>query len=202
VSARGRRVRGLVEFQTRLPEYQGLVSYRAYRLKETEAVIDQKDTGRVNGILKSVKHHFSYYFGGEVPLKVLDFLSIVKEAMDLNHVSEGVAAVVLPYLLAGEAKDGVISMQKSSSLKVQKYPAAVAWLLKSYATDAAIDAAADKFFTAKQTLARGNTPFPSDYDGLPPKLEMSAKKKPWCPGTLPVCPRISPTRSVDKSRLG
>jgi hypothetical protein len=65
-------------------------------LKDTEAVIDEKYKGRVNGILKRVKHHFSYSFGGEVPLKVLDFLSTFKEAMDLNHVSEGVAAVVLP----------------------------------------------------------------------------------------------------------
>jgi hypothetical protein len=152
---RGRRVRGLVELQTRLPEYQGLVSNRAYRLKDTEAVIDEKDTGRVKGILKKVKHHFSYSFGGEVPLRVLDFLSTVKEAMDLNHVSEGVAAVVLPYLLTGEAKDGVIAMWNSSSPKVPKYPAAVAWLLESYATDAAIDAAADKFLTAKQNPGEG-----------------------------------------------
>jgi hypothetical protein len=36
------------------------------------------------------------------------------------------------------------------SLKVPKYRAAVAWLLESYATDATIDAAADKFITAKQ----------------------------------------------------
>jgi hypothetical protein len=121
------------------------VSYRAYRLKDTEAVIDENDTGRVNGILKRVKHHFSYSFGGEVPLKVLGFLSTFKEAMDLNHVSEGVDAIALPYLLAGEAKDGEIAMWKSSSLKVPKYPATVAWLLESYATDATIDAAADKF---------------------------------------------------------
>jgi hypothetical protein len=102
-----------------------------------------------------VKHHFYYSFGGEVPLKVLDFFSTVKEAMNLNHVSEGVAAFVLPYLLTGEAKDGVIAMWKSSSLKVPKYPAAVAWLLESYATDAAIDTAADKFLTANKTPGEG-----------------------------------------------
>jgi hypothetical protein len=84
----GRRVRGLVELQTRLPEYKGLVYYRSYRLKDTEAVIDENDTGKVNGILKRIKHHFSYSFGGEIPLKVLDLLSTVKEATDLNHVSE------------------------------------------------------------------------------------------------------------------
>jgi hypothetical protein len=106
----GRRVRGLVELKTRLPEYQCLVSYRSYRLKNTEEVIDENDTGKVNGILKRIKHHFSYSIGGEIPLNVLDFLSTFKEAMDLNHVSEGVAAIILPYLLTGEAKDGVIAM--------------------------------------------------------------------------------------------
>jgi hypothetical protein len=54
----GRRVRGLVELRTRLPEYKGLVSCRSYRLKDTEAAIDENDTGKVNGILKRVKHHF------------------------------------------------------------------------------------------------------------------------------------------------
>jgi hypothetical protein len=108
---RGRRVRGLVDLQTRLPEYQGLVSYRAYRLKDTEAVIDEKDTSRVNGILKRVKHNFYYSIGGEVTLKVLDFLSTVKEAMDLNHVSEGVADVVLPDGLSSSATRGKKSHQ-------------------------------------------------------------------------------------------
>jgi hypothetical protein len=130
-------------------------------LKDTEAVIDENDKGRVDGILQWVKHHFSYSFGGEVPLKVLDFLSTVKEAMYLNHVSERVAAVVLPYLLTCEAKDGVIAMWKSSSPKVPKYPAAVAWLLESYATDAAIDAAADKLLTAKQNTGEGEDAFAS-----------------------------------------
>jgi hypothetical protein len=155
----GRRVRGLVELQTRLPEYKGLVSYRSYRLKDTEAVIDENDTGKVNGILKKIKHHFSYSFGGDIPLKVLDFLSTVKEAMDLNHVSEGVAAIILPYFLSGEAKDGVIAMWKGASLKVPKYPAAVAWLLESYTIDAAIDAAAEKFLTAKQQAGEGEDAF-------------------------------------------
>jgi hypothetical protein len=103
----------------------------------------------VNGILKRVKHKFSYSFGGEIPLKILDFLSTVKKAMDLNQVSNGVAEIILPYLLTGEAKDVVIAMWKGTSLKVPKYPAAVAWFLESYATDTAIDAAADKFRTAK-----------------------------------------------------
>jgi hypothetical protein len=61
---------------------------------------------------------------------VVDFLSTSKEAMELKHVFEGVAAIILPYLLTGEAKDGVIAMWKCTSLKVPKYPAAVAWLLE------------------------------------------------------------------------
>jgi hypothetical protein len=42
---------------------------------------------------------------------------------------------------------------------VPKYPAAVAWLLESNATDAAIDAAADKFLTAKQQVGKGEDAF-------------------------------------------
>jgi hypothetical protein len=88
----GCRFRGLVVLQTRLPEYKCLVSYRSYRLKYTEAVIDENDTendtGKVNGILKRVKHHFSYSFGGEIPFEVLDFFTTVKEAITLNNVSE------------------------------------------------------------------------------------------------------------------
>jgi hypothetical protein len=140
------------------------VSYRSYRLKDTEAVIDENETGKVNGILKTVKHVFSSCFGGEIPLKVLDFLSTVKEAMDLNHVSGGVAKIIFPYLLTEESKDGVLAMWKGASLKVPNYPAAVAWLLESYATDAAIDAAADKFLTdkfltAKQQAGEGKDAF-------------------------------------------
>jgi hypothetical protein len=50
-------------------------------------------------------------------------------------------------------------MSKSSSPKVPKYLAAVAWLLESYATDAAIDAAAGKFLTAKQQAGEGEDAF-------------------------------------------
>jgi hypothetical protein len=95
----GRRFRGLVELQTRLPEYKVLVSYRSYRLKDTEAVIDENDTGKVNGILKRVKYNISYSFERDIRFKVLDFLSTANEAMYLNHVYEGVSAIILPYLL-------------------------------------------------------------------------------------------------------
>jgi hypothetical protein len=159
-------------------------------------VIDENDTGKVNGILKRIKHHLSYSFGGEIPLKVLDFLSTVKEAMDLNHVSEGVAAIILPYLLAGEAKDGVIAMWKSSSPKVPKYPAAVAWLLESYATDAAIDAAADKFLPAKQQAGEGEDAFATRLRNYAAEAGLFTKKMPSFPAISPAWPRTPLTRSV------
>jgi hypothetical protein len=37
-------------------------------------------------------------------LKVLDFLSTLKEAIDLNHVSEGVAGIILTYLLTKDVE--------------------------------------------------------------------------------------------------
>jgi hypothetical protein len=52
-------------------------------------------------------------------------------------------------------------MWKSSSLNVPKYPAAAAWLLEFYAADAAIDAAADEFLTAKKNPGDGEDAFAS-----------------------------------------
>jgi hypothetical protein len=54
---------------------------------------------------------------------------------------------------------GAVRPPPNTSLKVPKYPAAVAWLLDSYATDAAIDAAAEKFLTDKQQAREGEDAF-------------------------------------------
>jgi hypothetical protein len=97
----GRRVPGLIELTTRRPEYRALVSYRTYRLKDTSQALDEVETGKVNGNLKRLKHHFDYRFGGTPPLRVLEFLRTLKEALDINRISEGAVVLILPHLLDG-----------------------------------------------------------------------------------------------------
>jgi hypothetical protein len=104
----------------------------------------------VNGNLKRLKHHFDYRFTGVPSLKVLDFLHTLKEALDINRISEGAAVLVLPHLLDGEARDGVQALWKRLPASMPKYPAAVNWLLESFATETAMDEAARKFLTARQ----------------------------------------------------
>jgi hypothetical protein len=101
------RVPGPVEITTRRPEFKVLISYRTSRLKDVTQAIDEVDTGKVNGNLKRWKHHFDYRFAGTHLLRVLDYLHALKEALDVNRISEGAAVLVLPHLFDGESRDGV-----------------------------------------------------------------------------------------------
>jgi hypothetical protein len=54
---RGARVPGLTEKVTRHPESKQLVSYRTYRLLDVSQGVDSTVIGRVNTLLKRLKHH-------------------------------------------------------------------------------------------------------------------------------------------------
>jgi hypothetical protein len=149
-ASRGRRVDGLVEQTTRRPEFKSLVSYRTYRLADTTQAVDTVDTGKVNGYLKKFRHHLDYKFSGDPAIQVLDFLATFKEAADLNGVSEGIATLILPYFLEGRAKAGMTAKLKQVAASMPKYPAAVQFLLQSFATETVIAAACQKVFKAKQ----------------------------------------------------
>jgi hypothetical protein len=147
---RGARVPGLVEQITRRPEFKGLVSYRTYRLADTSQLVDASVTGKINAHLKRLKHYVDYKFSGDPAIQVLDFLRTFKEAADLNGISEGAAAVILPYFMEGRAKSGLASRMKHIPMMMPKFPAAVQWLLQSFATEPVIAASYQKVFTARQ----------------------------------------------------
>ena len=86
-SSVARLVSGLVEIQARRPEFRTLLNFRIYRLKDTHQEIDEKDTLRVTSPLKRMRHHLYNRYSGTPPLKVLDFLTTFKEAMDIMCVS-------------------------------------------------------------------------------------------------------------------
>jgi hypothetical protein len=137
---------------TRRPEFKSLVSYHTYRLANTNTrkAITAIGTGKANGYLKNSRHHLEYKFSGDPAIQILDFLAILKDAADLNGVSEGVATLIQPYFLQGRAKAGLNSRLKQIVALIPKYPAAVQFLLQSYATEAVIAAGCQKVFTAKQ----------------------------------------------------
>jgi hypothetical protein len=147
---RGARVPGLIEQATRRPEFKKLVSYRAYRLVDTSQKVDSSVSAKGNAHLKRLKHYLDYKFSGEPAIQVLDFLRTFKEASDLNGISEGAAAIIIPYFLEGRAKSGVTSRMKHLPVNMPKFPAAAQWLLQSFATESVIAASYQKVFTATQ----------------------------------------------------
>jgi hypothetical protein len=96
---KGGRVEGLVELTTRRPEFRPLVNYRSYRLATRSQTVDDHVTSKVNSYLKMMRHHVSEPFTGEPAIRVFDFLSAMRDAFNVNRISEGgsiLAAAPLP----------------------------------------------------------------------------------------------------------
>jgi hypothetical protein len=161
---RGARVLGLTEQVTRRPEFKQLVSYRTYRLLDVSQGVDSAVTGRVNTLLKRLKHHLDYKFSDDPAIQVVDFLHLFKGSCDLNDISEGAAALILPYFLDGRAKSGLASRMKKIPPSRPKYPAAVQYMLQSFATEGVIYAAFQRVSTAKQLPEEDEKSFANRLD--------------------------------------
>jgi hypothetical protein len=149
---------------TRRSEFKTLVSYRTYRLVNTSQLSGIAVSGQINSQLKRLRHYVDYKFSGNPAIQVLDFLKSFKEAADMNEVSEAAAAVLLPYFLDGRAKSGVVSRLKHIPASMPRYPAAVQWLLQSFATETVISNSYHKVFTARQTVDEDEQQFADRLD--------------------------------------
>jgi hypothetical protein len=148
----GPAVTELTELTTRRPEFKELLSYRAYRLADLTQKVDGAAHNRLSSLLRRIKYHLEEKFSDDPAIKVLDFLKSFREAADINDVSEGLAAILLPYLLEWKAKEGLDTRLKRLDAKVPRYPAAVQWLLQSFASEVIIAAAHQRVYTASQAV--------------------------------------------------
>jgi hypothetical protein len=110
----GPAVPGLTELTTCRPEFKKLLSYRTYRLADLTQKVDGAAHNRLSSLLRQLKYHLEEKFSGDPAIKVLDFLKSFREAADINDVSEGLAAILLPYFLEGKAKAGLDTRVKRS----------------------------------------------------------------------------------------
>jgi hypothetical protein len=122
---KGDRISGLVPLTNFRPEFQALVSYRRYRLGDTDPIVDAEVTDCLHSYLKRMEQHLYYQFSGSPAIKVLDFLRSFKISADVSRLSEGAAALVLPNFLSGRAKTGVVTHLKQIPEYIPEYPAAV-----------------------------------------------------------------------------
>jgi hypothetical protein len=74
-------------------------------------------------------------FGGSPPLRVIRFLAQLKNVCDQTGVSEAVALFILDDFLSDEALESYRTQSPAT------YPAAVHWLLSTYATESRLETA-------------------------------------------------------------
>jgi hypothetical protein len=114
-------VAGLEELTTMRPEFSPLASYQSYRLAIRTQTVDDWVNSKVHSYLKMMRHHVTEQFTGEHEIRIFDFLTVMRDAFDVKRISEGAAYLLLPHLLAGKARHGVISRWKQVAPAWPKY---------------------------------------------------------------------------------
>ena len=82
-----------------------------------------------------------YKFSGADPIRVISFLARCKENFDNANMTEAMALMALPHLLLPPAKEAYESQKglHRKSQGIASWPAAVNWLLRTYATNLEIE---------------------------------------------------------------
>jgi hypothetical protein len=123
-----------------------------HRISDLTQKVDGAAHNWLSSLFRRLKYHLEEKFSGDPAIKVLDFLKSFREAADINDVSEGLAAILLPFFLDGKTKACLSTRFKRLYVKVPRYPAAVQWLLQSFASEAIIAAAHQRVYTARQAV--------------------------------------------------
>ena len=172
IFARKRRpaYKSLKELKPINRDYKSLLSYRQYRLKDRR---QKSRSGDSNRKLKEFLRHRELArrgerFDGRDGITILHFLEKVVEDVELVGLSEAQALLAIRHCLAGTAK--ALFTSASGILPggsgIRSWSEAVQYLLLTYATDSAIEAAIEaiqamrqqanedeKAFSARMTLA-------------------------------------------------
>lgn len=146
---KGPKQRGLSELKCSDRLFQPIISYRRYRLRLTDQVIDDMVTGNAGLNHRRLEHTLkNRKFTGSEPLRILSFLSLFKAQCDNNRITEGGALILLPNFLEGEAYELFMSNQdmgEDNTGGFATYPEAVQFLLRSFAREAYIETAVEAF---------------------------------------------------------
>ena len=147
---------GLVPHVPMLTPFKLVVSYRHYRLKDTRADLHELEST----MLYKVKRRFDslyptfHVFDSTKPIKLLEFLTTVREGFNALRASEALAVLALAYYLDGQAKTHYTALttpgvRTTTSILGETWPALVDSFIKRYLTDDILQAAYDKITDAK-----------------------------------------------------
>ena len=161
--AKGPKHDRMKELKPNNPLFDRLLSYRYYRLNRTTHSRSAKETGKVRDHIKRLELTMQRHrFSGEDPILVLDFLNKMVDEANTLGMSEAQAYLSLPYFLSGSAESqfrAVRTASTSSHGGISCWPEAVQYLLRTYATPAAIRDAIQNLRETRQKPGETETAF-------------------------------------------
>jgi len=135
--------------------FGGVLDYRSYRLRNLHLTYGASQVRKMGRTAKNMKFSFgdTPMFNGKEPLKVFSWLRKFVKACDDNDLSEGMGLYRFPDFLAGDAEARFSRNLPGSDIggrqgSLGSFPAAVNWLLSTYAEPHALGLAQDKLSRA------------------------------------------------------
>jgi len=120
--------------------FAGVLDYRSYRLRDRHSAYGASQARKMGRTAKNMKFSFegTPLFNGKEPLKVFSWLRKFVKACDDNDVSEGMGLYLIPNFFAGDAEARFTRNLPGSVIgggqrALGSFPAAVNWLLSTYA---------------------------------------------------------------------
>jgi len=135
--------------------FAGVLDYRSYRLRNRHTTYGALQARKMGRKAKNMKFSFrgTQMFNGQEPFKVFSWLRKFVKACDGKDVSKGIGFYLIPNFLAGDAETRFTRNLPGSDIaggrgSLGSFPAAVNWLLSTYAELHALGLAQDKFSRA------------------------------------------------------
>lgn len=148
---KGPRYRALSSLRAADPRFNRHMSYRFYRLMRRAQVHTFKQTGEIRGLIKRLNNAVGEEgFDGEDKVMILEFLIRLTEELDALAATEAQALIILPTYLKGDCRKLYLTARRGGSGAIRSWPEAVQWLLRTYATPAALREAVKAFRSLEQ----------------------------------------------------
>jgi len=135
--------------------FAGVMDYRSCRLRNCHSTYGASQARTMGRTAKNMKFSFggAPMFNGKEPLKVFSWLRQFVKACDDNDVSKGMVLYLIPNFLAGDAEARFTGNLLGSDIaggpgSLASFPAAVNWVLSTYAEPHALGLSQNKFSRA------------------------------------------------------
>ena len=135
--------------------FAGVLDYRSYRLRNRHSTKGASQSRKMGWTASNMKFSFggTPMLNGKESLKVFSWLRKFVKACDENEVSEGVGLYLIQNCLAGDAEARFTQSLPESAIgggqrALGSFPAAVNWMLSTYAEPHALRLTQDQFSRA------------------------------------------------------